>query len=154
MVEIRRATSGDAGLIAEHRRKMFADAGLAESEAMDPMVENFIDWVLYRLEDGSYLGWLAVADGAVVAGAGMLLIEFPPHWMDAEPLRAYLLNFYTEPSHRGQGIAPRMLQMALDDARERGIKVVTLHASKFGKPIYERHGFLPSSEMMLRLDVN
>jgi len=30
--------------------------------------------------------------------------------------------------------------------------VVSLHASKFGKPIYERNGFEPSTEMMLRVD--
>jgi hypothetical protein len=28
-------------------------------------------------------------------------MEFPPHWMDPEPLRAYLLNFYTIPEARG-----------------------------------------------------
>jgi hypothetical protein len=40
----------------------------------------------------------------------------------------------------------------VEDARRRGIKVVSLHASKFGKPLYERNGFELSSEMILRLD--
>jgi len=151
MVEIRRATPVDTGLIAEQRRKMFADAGLAAAEELDEMTANFAVWVRPLLEDGTYLAWLAEDGARTVAGAGMLLIGFPPYWMDAEPVRAYLLNFYTEPSHRGQGIAPRLLQLALDEAKRRGIKVVTLHASKFGKPIYERHGFTPTSEMMLRL---
>jgi len=47
-----------------------------------------------------------------------------------------------------------MLHAAMEEAKTLGIKVVTLHASKFGKPIYEKHGFTPTSEMMLRLDVN
>jgi GNAT superfamily N-acetyltransferase len=151
MVTIRLASAADAGVIAEHRRLMFADAGLAEAGAMDRMVENCGVWVKPRLQDGSYLAWLAEEDGAVVAGAGMWVMEFPPHWMDAEAARAYLLNFYTEPTHRGQRLAPRLLELAIEEARRRGIKVVTLHASKFGRPIYERHGFKLTTEMMLRL---
>lgn len=38
------------------------------------------------------------------------------------------------------------------DARRRGIKVVSLHASKFGKPLYERNGFEATNEMILWLD--
>jgi GNAT superfamily N-acetyltransferase len=85
----------------------------------------------------------------VVAGAGMWLMDFPPHWMDAEPRRAYLLNFYVESAFRGQGLAYELLKTAVEDARRRGIKVVSLHASKFGKPLYERNGFEPTNEMML-----
>jgi GNAT superfamily N-acetyltransferase len=151
MATIRLGTAADAELIAAQRRQMFADAGLAEVEAMAEMTANFTAWVRPRLEDGSYLAWLAEADGEVVAGAGMWVMEFPPHWMDAQPARAYLLNFYTAPTHRGQGLAPQLLALCVAEARRRGIQVVTLHASKFGRPIYERYGFGPTTEMMLRL---
>jgi GNAT superfamily N-acetyltransferase len=97
------------------------------------------------------VGWLVEEEGRMVAGAGMWLMDFPPHWMDAEPVRAYLLNFYVDPAFRGRGLAYRLLKTAVDDARRRGIKVVSLHASKFGKPLYERNGFEPANEMILRL---
>jgi hypothetical protein len=38
------------------------------------------------------------------------------------------------------------------EAKERGIKVVTLHASKFGKPLYEQNGFVMSNEMRLEAE--
>jgi GNAT superfamily N-acetyltransferase len=88
----------------------------------------------------------------MVAGAGMWLMDFPPHWMDPEPRRAYLLNFYVEPAFRGQGLAYELLKTAVEDARRRGIKVVSLHASKFGKPLYERNGFEPTNEMILSFE--
>jgi ribosomal protein S18 acetylase RimI-like enzyme len=81
----------------------------------------------------------------------MWLVDFPPHWMDAEPVRAYLLNFYVEPAFRGRGIAEKMLKLGVDEAKRRGIGVVSLHASKLGRPIYERNGFADTNEMMLRL---
>ena len=51
---------------------------------------------------------------------------------------------------RGRGFARQLLALAIDEARARGIKVVTLHASKFGKPIYEKFGFALNNEMILR----
>ena len=157
MLTTRLATVVDAELIARHRRSMFVDAGQSEDAKLQTMVENFVAWVRPRLSDGSYVGWLVEVeedgeDGRVVAGAGMWLIDFPPHWMDAEPARAYLLNFYVDPAFRGRGLAYELLMTAVEDARRRGIKVVSLHASKFGKPLYERNGFEATNEMMLRLD--
>jgi predicted acetyltransferase len=51
---------------------------------------------------------------------------------------------------RGRGLARALLALAVDEAKARGIKVVTLHASKFGKPLYEQNGFEMSNEMRLR----
>jgi GNAT superfamily N-acetyltransferase len=130
---------------------MFVDAGQAEDAKLQTMMENFVVWVRPRLSDGSYVGWLVEENGGVVAGAGMWLIDFPPHWMDAEPMRAYLLNFYVDPGFRGRGLAYDLLKTAVEEARRRGIKVVSLHASKFGKPLYERNGFEATNEMILQL---
>ena len=153
MFETRSATVGDAELIALQRRRMFVDAGQAAEADLQAMEENFIAWVRPRLSDGSYVGWIVRKGGQAVAGAGMWVMDFPPHWMDAKPRRAYLLNFYVEPAFRGHGLAYELLKTAVEDARRRGIKVVSLHASKFGKQLYERNGFEPTNEMLLRLDV-
>jgi len=152
MFETRLATVADAALIAEQRCRMFVDAGQTEDVTLDAVKANFETWVRPRLQDGSYVGWLVQEGERVVAGAGMWLMDFPPHWMDAMPLRAYLLNFYVEVEFRGYGLAYALLKTTVEEARRRGIKVVSLHASKFGKPLYERNGFELSSEMMLRLD--
>jgi GNAT superfamily N-acetyltransferase len=152
MAETRRSTVADAEVLAGQRLRMFSDAGLADETAMAGMVERFIPWVRAKLEDRSYVGWLIEEDGRAIAGAGLWVMEFPPHFLDTEPRRAYLLNFYVAPEMRGRGFARQLLALAVDEARARGIKVVTLHASKFGKPIYERNGFVMSNEMILRLD--
>ena len=152
MKTIRAATAADAELVAEQRLQMFADAGQADGPGMGQMLENFVEWVRPRLEDGRYLGWFVEENGVVAAGAGVWVMDFPPHWMDAEPARAYLLNFYTVPEWRGRGLAGELLKSALAETKRRGIKVVTLHASKFGRPIYEKHGFASTNEMMLRFE--
>jgi GNAT superfamily N-acetyltransferase len=152
MFKTRAATIDDVELIARQRRSMFVDSGQADSASLQSMMENFVRWVRPKLEDGSYVGWMVEEKDRVVAGAGMWLMDFPPHWMDVQPMRAYLLNFYVDPEFRGHGLAYGLLKRAVEDARARGIKVVSLHASKFGKPLYERNGFEATSEMWLRLD--
>jgi ribosomal protein S18 acetylase RimI-like enzyme len=152
MYEIRLATAADAQILAEQRVRMFVDAGAASEPEMQTMRTNFVEWVRLKLEDGSYAGWLVEDGGQPVAGAGLWVMEWPPHFLDAAPRRAYLLNFYVAPAMRHRGLARELLALAVAEARARGIQVVTLHASKFGKPIYERNGFKMSSEMMLRFD--
>ena len=150
MAEIRRATAADADAIGQQRLRMFVDADVKFAVPMETMVASFVEWLRPKLEDGSYVGWLAEQDGRLVAGAGLWVMEWPPHFMHAEPRRAYLLNFYVAPEMRRQGLARKLLALAVEEAKARGIKVVTLHASKFGKPVYEQYGFKMSNEMMLR----
>jgi ribosomal protein S18 acetylase RimI-like enzyme len=126
------------------------DSGQADDAEMGAVIAKFVPWVRAKLEDGSYVGWLTEEEGRLVAGAGLWVMEFPPHFLDVEPRRAYLLNFYVAEEMRGRGLARELLRLAVAEAKRRGIKVVSLHASKFGRPLYERNGFEVSNEMILR----
>lgn len=152
MFDIRLAVPEDAELIATQRKKMFLDAGQPDDQRMADMYEAFVPWVHGKLAEDRYIGWIASEDGVVAGGAGLWLMEFPPHFLQVAPVRAYLLNFYTAPEFRGRGLAKMLLKEAVDEARRRNCEVVTLHASKFGRPIYEKNGFKQTNEMMLRFD--
>ncbi len=47
----------------------------------------------------------------------------------------------TLPEHRGKGLARRLLHRALLDARDRGLRISNLQATKMGYPVYERLGY-------------
>jgi GNAT superfamily N-acetyltransferase len=149
MPTLRRATVDDAALITEQRHLMFADNDFTTEDRLCEMDAAFEPWVRAHLADGAYVGLFLEEDGKVLTAAGIYFMEFPPHWMDLEPLRAYLLNFYTVPEARGRGYAKQILEAAVAECRTRGPRVITLHASRFGRPIYERFGFTASTEMML-----
>ena len=151
MPNLRRAAVDDAALITAHRHRMFTDNGLATEEQLHAMDANFEPWVRERLEDGRYVGLLLEEEGKAIASAGIHFADFPPHYLHVEAGRAYLLNFYTEPTARGRGLASQLLRACVEECRARGSKVVTLHASKFGRPIYEKFGFTAMNEMMFRL---
>jgi ribosomal protein S18 acetylase RimI-like enzyme len=152
MFEVRPATGEDAEEIAGQRRKMYVEMGNADEVRMQGMVDAFVPWVRERLADGRYLGWIVWDGDVVVAGAGMFLMDFPPHWRDAQPVRAYLLNFYVYPAARRSGLAFSLLKMVIAETKSRGIKVAVLHASDAGRPLYKRNGFEPTNEMMLMME--
>lgn len=150
MPTLRRATVNDAALITQHRYLMFAAMDVTSEERLREMNAAFEPWVRTHLADSSYVGFFLEEEGEVLSAGGVYFMEFPPGWMDTQPTRAYLLNFYTKPEARGRGFAKQIVEAAIAECRTRGTHVITLHASRFGRPIYERFGFTQSNEMMFR----
>ena len=66
--------------------------------------------------------------------------------------RGNILNVYTERPFRRQGIARRLMHIALDWCRANGIRAVILHASDDGQKLYEQLGFRSTNEMRILLD--
>lgn len=146
-VALRPVRVGDAETITAHRHRMFVDAGWPDDERMRAMSAAFRPWVTAKLQANQYFGWLALDRERVVAGIGMMAIDWPPHPRHLEPLRGYLLNVFTEPTYRRRGIARRLVVRAVEEAKERGLHLVTLHATPMGKPLYAELGFAGTNEM-------
>lgn len=147
---IRQATLADAPLIVTHRRRMFEDMGIADKGLLDAQEIGFQGWLRERLETGRYRGWFAVnAAGAVVAGAGLWLLDWPPGPTGIAPFRGYILNVYTEPAYRKRGLARGLVQAIIEWCHSQGITAISLHASDQGRPVYESLGFVPTNEMRL-----
>jgi len=152
-LNIRLATPADSAIITKHRHRMFRENGFATEDTLARMDEDFEPWVHERLGDSRYCGLLVEDKNVVVAGAGVFFCDFPPHWRHAEATRAYILNVYTEPEVRGQGLAKRLMEHILEECRKRGVTTAVLHASPQGRPLYESMGFWHSDEMMIGLNL-
>ncbi len=149
---VRLATWDEAGVVSLHRRLMFSDMGYSDQEALDRMSIDFVSWVETRMKSGEYLAWFATApDGSVAAGLGLWLMDWPPHMIGRGARRGNILNVYTQPEHRRQGLASKLMGTALEWCRENDIGAVILHASDEGRELYESHGFRPTNEMRLIL---
>ena len=148
MLETRTATAADAALITAHRKAMFADARDAAEPVLDAMSQRFEPWVTRMLMEGKYLGWVISDRGRPIASTGLMILDWAPHPLDpVGELRGYLLNVFVEPKYRKRGLAHALVKLCLAEARRRGIRVVALHSSKAGRPIYDSMGFEASNEM-------
>jgi ribosomal protein S18 acetylase RimI-like enzyme len=72
----------------------------------------------------------------------------PPYPGNLAGREAYLLNMYTLPDYRKQGIANALLDAMAAEAIARGFGKVWLHASEAGRPLYERIGFVANPAYM------
>lgn len=147
---LRPATPEDAGLIATQREAMFVEMG-SDPARLAAVRDTGAAWHRAALENGRYLGLLLEHGGQVVAGTGILWTDFPPNADTASTARAYLLNVYVSPEHRGRRLARALVQAALAECRARDVDIVTLTASEAGRPTYEALGFRPQAEYRLLL---
>jgi GNAT superfamily N-acetyltransferase len=151
-LELRLATLADALVIVKHRRSMFRDMGYRDESVLDSMAAKFRPWLEARMQSGDYLAWLATTeDERVVAGAGLWLMDWPPHMLGSSERRGNIVNVYTEPEFRRRGLARRLVEAALEWCKKNNIDFVILHASDQGRSLYESLGFQPGNEMRIRL---
>jgi GNAT superfamily N-acetyltransferase len=163
-VLIRRATIADTEIVAHHRAAMFMSMGLASPEVADRLISETLAYLRDAIPGGEYVGWLASLAGRrdhIVAGAGVQIrrvLPFPRRRPDgrvdvAQGRQGIVLNVYTEPAFRRQGLARRLMQEVLAWARETQLDSLVLHAAPDGRTLYEQLGFAPTNEMRFRGDL-
>ncbi len=138
-IEIRRATADDVPAIVA----MLADdpLGAARENPGDPVYAE-----AFKEIDADPRQYLAVADagGEVV---GTLQLTFIPGLSRLGATRALIEAVRVRADQRGGGLGGRMIQWAVDTARERGAAMVQLTTDASRKDahrFYERLGFVAS----------
>ena len=92
---------------------------------------------------------LAIQDGIAVGCASISYIEIMPTLSHPTGKRAHLVNVYTKTDYRKKGIARKLVQMLIDEAKEKGVTEISLDATDLGKTLYESLGFCKSDECMV-----
>ena len=98
--------------------------------------EAYLECMTADLNQETEYGWYLCLDGEQIIG-GLGIIENDFH--DRKDLSPNVCAVYTEKAFRNQGIAGRLLNMAVDDMRAKGITplyLVTDHTV-----FYERYGW-------------
>jgi GNAT superfamily N-acetyltransferase len=155
---MRAATPADAAEVARQRVAMFLEMGSAVPAVAARLTSATEAYLREAMPRGEYLGWLASPTAeprVVVAGAGVQVrrvLPFPRRRPGgqvevAQGRQAIVLNVYTEPAYRRQGLARRLMDQVLEWARVERIESLVLHAAPDGRPLYEKLGFVATNEM-------
>jgi GNAT superfamily N-acetyltransferase len=131
---MRHAAPSDAVTIARHR---YPD------DPNEEAVQAYAEWVRGAIVCESYIGWLIVLEGEVVAGAGVTILDWGPNRSDASPLLARVVNVYTAEAWRRRGLARRLVGKCLASARARGISRFNLSSTDEARGLYVGLGFEP-----------
>lgn len=146
---IRPGTIEELDRYADFWIAMFEEVGnYTESDFARDWRARFRQYFERRIQAGDARFFVALAGGEIVGTAGALIADGYPFVVHGIR-RGYVFGVRVDPGHRKRGIAAQLTQEAVAFLRDIGCERVRLHASRFGRPIYERLGFAPTNEMEL-----
>ena len=62
-----------------------------------------------------------------------------PTYHNPSGKKAYIMNMYTAPEYRRQGIAIHTLDVLVKNAKEQGVLQIVLEATDMGRLLYEKY---------------
>ena len=152
----KKASLADLDVLTETRIEVLRAVFKTGDEAdLSSLAGASLAYYKESLETDGHAAYL-VFDGAgggerFVAAGGISFYQVMPTCDNPTGKKGYVMNMYTRPEYRKQGIAGRVLELLIEEAHKRGITHITLDASDMGRPVYEKHGFESmKDEMKLR----
>ncbi len=147
---IRRATTDDIETLVELRVAL-------QRENTDGIE---VDWAAVReacrryfaqtLPSDVFVVFVAEAEGRVVATSGVSFVSRPPGSTSFLRCEGYVTNVYTVPDWRSRGVATALLNETIGYSQQQGARLVYLHTSDAGRPLYEKLGFAEYPRYMER----
>lgn len=156
-IVIRMANQNDLENLIRIRYDYFA----AERWEVTPDIKIKIDTELKQFYE-EHLNqdfFAAVADdnGNFAASAFLVIHPVPanPFWPTGKT--GVILNVLTKPEHRRKGLASKVMQALINEAKRQNLSCLELSASQMGVPLYEKLGFQKkdlshSTEMILEFN--
>ena len=106
------------------------------------------------MKSNEFFAWIAESNNEIIATSGLSFLQKPPHFINLTGKFAYIMNMYTKPEWRRKGIGLALLEKLIEEIKKKGIESVVLHATPYGRPLYEKYGFRENDgdiEMILKL---
>lgn len=115
----------------------------------DPAYEEaFTAW--YARERDQRVTWLVELDAVPVGMLNLLVFTRMPRPGRVVSRWGYVANLFVLAAHRGRGLGSALVRAATDHADEHGFARLVLSPSPRSVPMYERAGFQPGTDLLVR----
>jgi len=149
-LRIRQAVSADAPELARLRYDLRRELDPLV-EAKDTFLRRCTGWMSDRLQPGgNWRCFVALLRDRMVGTLWLQDIEKLPNPVGHSELHGYVSSVYVAPESRGLGIGSALLQACFSDADARGLDSLFLWPSERSRPLYYRHGFEASDDLLQR----
>lgn len=138
MITYRLANINDVDTLINMRILQLKEEGAIESFDLKPNLEKYY---IEHLNDGSFISYLAIDNDEVIATSGISINHKPPYYACPSGMIGLVSSMYTNPNYRRLGIAKKLLNMVINDAKEKGCGMIHVTASVAGVHLYESDGF-------------
>lgn len=114
---------------------------LSADEDMEKVRSKSREYYKKALSEHSHIAYLVYDGDKVVGCGGVSFFSVMPTYHNISGEKAYIMNMYTAPEYRRQGIASKVLELLVTQAKNRGAVQISLEATKMGEPLYQSNGF-------------
>ncbi len=147
--EYKRATLKDIDELVKTRIIVLRAANkLPDDVDMSVVEQESYAYYKRALESGEHIAYLVYDRDKFIGAGGVSFYQVMPTYHNPTGRKAYIMNMYTAPEYRRQGIAFHTLNLLVKDAREQGVSQIALEATDMGRPLYEKYGFVKMEDEM------
>ncbi|RHA81560.1 GNAT family N-acetyltransferase [Eubacterium ventriosum] len=147
--EYKKATIEDTDELVRTRITVLRAANkLSDDVDMSLVEKESYEYYKRALETGEHIGYLVYDNGTFIGAGGVSFYQVMPTYHNSTGKKAYIMNMYTAPEYRRQGIAFHTLDLLMNDAKKQGVLQIALDATDMGRPLYERYGFVKMEDKM------
>lgn len=141
-VKIRKVEEADIVTMTEHRIVYLTELqGERSEEYKEELRIQLNSYFKTMMSQGHMFAMVGECEGEVLAYGCMILKKIPGDFDDTSHIEGDILNMYTIPKARRNGISTLILTNLLQEAQTRGLSKVSLHTTLDGEPLYRKFGF-------------
>lgn len=120
------------------------------SDDVDMSVAEMESKAYYKqaLQSGDHIAYLVYENNKFIGAGGVSFYQVMPTYHNLTGKKAYIMNMYTAPGYRRQGVAMHTLDLLVKDAKAQGVSQIALEATDMGRPLYEKYGFVKMANEM------
>ena len=145
----KKATLEDINILTETRIEVLRAANkLSDDVDMTEVEKQSYNYYQRAICDGSHIAYLVFDGSRFIGAGGVSFFQVMPTYHNPSGYKAYIMNMYTNPEYRRQGIAYKTLDMLIREAKSLGITAISLEATDLGRPLYEKYGFVKLNNEM------
>lgn len=141
-IQIKRATLKELELLMEWRMKVLKDVfSLHMDEPLTELEQENRAYYMNALPRDEHIACFACADNKIIGCGGVCFYQEMPSPDNPSGKCAYLMNIYTQPAFRQNGVGRIIVEWLVGQAEERNITKIYLETSKQGHSLYRNMGF-------------
>jgi len=93
------------------------------------------------IAEGSLITWLACDSEKIISTCGLTFFTATPSITNITGKQGYITNMYTYPEYRRRGIASKLFELTVEEAKVRGCGRIVLYKTGMAENIYKQFGF-------------
>jgi len=150
-IKYRKANSNDIKLLVNYRIEFLKEVHNYNPDKEIELRKKLEEYVTRCINKNTLHAWIADYGDITIGMGWMLVRDQPGHFYLLDGKIGLILNIYTIPTYRRNGISSQIMQHLIDDGKSLKLNRLELRATLDGEPVYRNFGFSEPSEKTMEL---